>query len=55
MIVAPLIGMFILLISSNKNLMGDLRNNRYLLFFGILGLAVVVILDLGFVYLIFLK
>ena len=55
MIVAPFIGIFILLISSNKNLMGELRNNRYLQFFGILGLAVVVLLVLGFVYLIFLK
>jgi Mn2+/Fe2+ NRAMP family transporter len=55
MIVAPLIGIFILLISSNKILMGELRNTRYLQFFGILGLVMVVLLGLGFIHLIFLK
>ena len=55
MIVAPIIGIFILLISSNKDLMGELRNDRYLLILGISGLTVIFLCGLGFVYLIFLK
>jgi len=55
MIVAPLIGIFIFLISSNKALMGDLKNNRSMKIFGILGLVVVIILGIGFVYLILIK
>jgi Mn2+/Fe2+ NRAMP family transporter len=49
MIVAPIVGVFILLISSNHRYMGDLKNNNSLLFAGILGLLVVLLLGLGFV------
>jgi Mn2+/Fe2+ NRAMP family transporter len=49
MIVAPIVGVFILLISSNHRYMGDLKNNNSLLIAGILGLLVVLLLGLGFV------
>lgn len=55
MIVAPVIGIFILLISSNKHIMGELRNGRYLQISGILGLVIVLLLGLGFIYSIFIK
>ena len=49
MIVAPIVGVFILLISSNHRYMGDLKNNNSTLIAGILGLLVVLLLGLGFV------
>jgi len=49
MIVAPIVGVFILLISSNHRYMGDLKNNNILLIAGILGLLVVLLLGLGFI------
>jgi len=49
MIVAPLVGVFILLISSNHRYMGDLKNNNFLLIAGILGLLIVLLLGLGFI------
>ncbi len=55
MIVAPIVGVFILLISSNHRYMGDLKNNNSLLIAGILGLLVVLLLGLGFIRLLVIQ
>jgi len=49
MIVAPIVGIFILLVSSNKNIMGDLKISKNLKIFGIIGLIIILLLGLGFV------
>ena len=51
MIVAPIIGVFILLISINDTIMGDLKISRTLKALGIIGLIIILLLGIGFVYL----
>ena len=55
MIVAPIVGIFILLVSSNPNIMGDLKISRSLKIFGIIGLIIILLLGIGFVKIILLK
>jgi Mn2+/Fe2+ NRAMP family transporter len=50
MMVAPIVGIFILLISNNRAIMGDLKNSKTLNILGILGLTVVLVLGIGFIY-----
>ena len=50
MIVSPVIGIFILLISSDKEIMGDNKNNIWLKIFGIFGLLIVFALGIAFAY-----
>jgi len=55
MIVAPIVGIFILLVASNAKIMGDLMISRNLKIFGIIGLVIILLLGFGFVQIILLK
>jgi Mn2+/Fe2+ NRAMP family transporter len=55
MIVAPVVGIFIFLISSNTDIMGDLKNGKTLKIFGIIGLLITLLLATGFVYIMLIK
>ena len=55
MIVAPIIGVFVLLISTNNTIMGDMKISKTLKIFGIFGLCFVILLGIGFVYMFFIK
>lgn len=55
MIVAPIVGIFIFLVSSNAALMGDLKNGNALKIFGIIGLFIIMLLAGGFVFIILIK
>ncbi len=48
MIVAPIVGIFILLVSSNNTIMGDLKISRNYKIIGILGLIIILVLGVGF-------
>jgi len=55
MIVAPIVGFFILLVATNARIMGDLKIGRYLKVFGIIGLFIILLLGFEFVQIILLK
>jgi Mn2+/Fe2+ NRAMP family transporter len=55
MIVAPIVGIFIFLVSSNPTLMGDLKNGNILKIFGIIGLFIIMLLAGGFVFIMLIK
>ena len=55
MIVAPIVGIFIVLVASSTKLMGDLRISSNLKIFGLIGLIIVFLLGFGFVKILLLK
>jgi Mn2+/Fe2+ NRAMP family transporter len=55
MIVAPIVGIFIFLVSSSASLMGDLKNGAILKVFGTIGLLIILVLAAGFVYLVLIR
>jgi Mn2+/Fe2+ NRAMP family transporter len=55
MIVAPIVGIFILLVAGNAKIMGDLMISRTLKIFGIIGLIIILFLGFGFVQIILFK
>lgn len=55
MIVAPIVGLFILLVATNPRIMGDLKIGRYMKVFGIIGLFIILLLGFEFVQIILLK
>lgn len=55
MMVAPVAGIFILLISSDGRMMGELKNGIFLKIAGIIGMIIILSLGIGFIYLFFIR
>ncbi len=54
-IMVPLVGIMIFIITSNANIMGNLKNSIMVKVFGLLGLILMIILAVGNIYMLFFK